>query len=138
LIARLAHITLAFLLFFSSTGLLMNKHYCQDKLKSVALFAQAKTCQHTKTVPCAVHGTMTVPDNEAKGCCDNESEYLKADTDWVASVLADLDIAAPLSFAATLVPISLETFVAPIPDSDLPYRPPPLRERLARLQSYLC
>lgn len=138
MIARIAHITLAFLLFFSSTGLLMNKHYCQEELKSVALFAKAKSCQHTKEIPCPVHGTMIVPDEDAKGCCNNESEYLKIDTDWVSVVVADLDVIAPVTLAILLPTFVEESAFTPMPDSDLPYRPPPLRERLARLQSYLC
>lgn len=116
----------------------MNKHYCQEELKSVAVFAQAQSCQHTKTVPCAGHGTMTVTDDEADGCCDNESEYLKADTDWVSSVLADLDLVTPLIFSPIMPSVPVPISIGLIPDSDLPYRPPPLRQRLARLQSYLC
>jgi hypothetical protein len=138
LIARLSYITLAFLLFFSSTGLLMNKHYCQDQLKSVAFFAKAKTCQHTKEIPCLVHGTMTVPDEDSKDCCNNESEYLKADVDWVAPVMADLHIFAPILSVNLLLAVTPQLLMTSLPDSDLPCRPPPLRERLAKLQSYLC
>lgn len=138
MIARIAHIILAFLLFFSSTGLLVNKHYCQEELKSIAVFAQAKACQHTKTVPCAVHGTMVVPADEKQGCCNNESEYLKADTDWVTTTIAELNAVAPLVLVEIPSWVDLQIGTTRIPDCDVPFRPPPLRERLARLQSYLC
>jgi len=118
----------------------MNKHYCQDTLKSVAIFAKAKSCQHAQTVACPVHGSMTVADSDAKDCCNNESEYLKLDADWLSFLAADLTVtAAPAILPATwrlqLRALSQQPFVW---FQVAPFHPPPLRQRLARLQSYLC
>ena len=78
---RLLHITLIFLLILSSVGVVLNKHYCQDELRSVHLFAQAKSCQQLPERPsCPLH-PPTDQQDEHKGCCDNTSEYHKADTE---------------------------------------------------------
>ena len=44
MILKFLHITLAFLVFLSSTGVTINSHYCMDELKDLSIFLPAKSC----------------------------------------------------------------------------------------------
>ena len=82
LIARATHIILALLLFISSTGFVVNKHYCQGELKNMALFRKAESCHQDKAMKsCPMHSSG---EKEKKGCCDDESEYVKANDEQLA------------------------------------------------------
>ncbi len=76
------HIGLIFLLLLGSTGIVLNKHYCQDELRSVHLFAQAKSCQQQapERPACPLH-PPTDEQDQHQDCCDNTSEYHKTDTE---------------------------------------------------------
>lgn len=69
MLRTLAHIFLAALILFSSTGITMHKHYCLGELKSVSLYQKADTCNpDTDTAEnCPFH------------CCDDEVEQYKSD-----------------------------------------------------------
>ena len=85
LIFRVAHIVLAFLLFISSAGVIINKHYCRDELKSMALFLEAEVCHKEKAMKsCPMHSKDRTDEEEEKDCCDNRTEYCKADEDQLA------------------------------------------------------
>lgn len=138
MIGKLLHIVLAQLLLLSSFGLVVNKHYCQDQLKSVAFFAEAKSC-HTANMPanCPMHGTS---DTEDKGCCDNESEYLKADLEQFVtspSTWPDIDeIKLPLPPFHDFHELVRQLASKP---SFLKYKPPALVADLTiRLQTFIC
>jgi hypothetical protein len=79
---RSLSIGLIFLLILSSTGIVLNKHFCQDELRSVHLFAQAKSCQQQapERPACPLHPPADQQD-EHQDCCDNKSEYHKTDTE---------------------------------------------------------
>lgn len=133
---------MAFTIFISSTGLVLNKHYCQDQLKSQALFLAAKSCQHQKmvTVPCPVHGTMEVPADEDKNCCNNESEYLKADQDLI-NYSFEVEQVKPLLFLAAYAYAFLESpsFDQEASINYTHYRPPIIvYDRQVHLQTFLC
>ena len=78
MLQRLIHIVLAFLFFISSTGLVINKHYCQNELKNMALFVKAEGCHTMKQMSCPMHSSPE-DENPEKGCCDDETEYVKVD-----------------------------------------------------------
>ncbi|MCB0562713.1 MAG: hypothetical protein KDD09_27365, partial [Phaeodactylibacter sp.] len=124
MIQRIAHITLAFLLFISSAGLVINKHYCQNELKSIALFSEAEGCHQEKTMSCPMHAKKS-EDNHKKGCCDDETEYVKSDEDqYIQSLEIELSV-PPLLFADLPT-----TFILDAPSLDkqsihyLNYKPP--------------
>jgi hypothetical protein len=88
---KLPHIILALVLLIGSAGLVVNKHYCQNQLKSTAFFLKAKAChQVSKQRSCPMHADMAEHSGirEHKGCCDDETEYLKADEDQIVSSFA--------------------------------------------------
>lgn len=86
---RFLNIILAALVFISSTGFVINKHYCQGELKETALVVKAKSC-HEKELDdranmpanCPMHQSKNSSGcEEKKGCCDNETEFVKLDID---------------------------------------------------------
>lgn len=139
MIQRIAHIILAFLLFISSAGLVINKHYCQNELKSMALFAEAEGCHQAKKMSCPMHADQE-EDNHKKGCCDDETEFVKADEDqYVQSSKIELKV-PPLLFVDLPAIFNLE---APSLDKQsihyLNYKPPLIVCDLpVLLQTFLC
>jgi hypothetical protein len=89
LFSRVAHIGLSALIFISASGFVLNEHYCQNTLKSKALFVKAESCKHQDAVkPCSIHGTMPLdqkddPDND---CCKDKSEFLKNDEQFTSKI----------------------------------------------------
>lgn len=140
--SKLVSLIMAFVIFISSTGLVLNKHFCQDQLKSMAIFVAAKSCQHqnTITVPCPIHGTMEVPADEDNNCCDDQTEFLKADQDLISYSFEIKDteqIQFLVGFAIAFLEEPLTGIEALVDYSQ--YRPPILvYDRTVRLQTFLC
>ena len=73
---RILHISLSFFLFFSTTGLEINSHFCSGNFKYSSLFVQPKNC-------CAkVQGHYPSKDScqdEANQtpCCQNKASFFK-------------------------------------------------------------
>ena len=123
MISKATHIILAVLLFISSAGFVVNKHYCQNELKSMALFHKAEPCHQDKaTKSCPMHSSG---EKEKKDCCDDKTEYVKATDEQIApSFQIDLQY-APALVAAIFVVFNIER---PALDSNtlhyLSYKPP--------------
>lgn len=68
---------------FSSTGIVLNKHFCQNQLKSFAFFVKAENCHSlAKLTDCPFHKqAQQESSQDKKKCCDDESEYLHNDQD---------------------------------------------------------
>ena len=82
MIERVIHIIIGILLFLGSTGIVVNKHYCQNELKSTALFLKAEACHAvTSVASCPMHQHKGDEDREKKNCCDDKSEYVKSDNE---------------------------------------------------------
>jgi hypothetical protein len=141
LLLKSTHIVLAFILLISSTGLVMNKHYCQNQLKSVALFVAAKPCHQQKAKQaCPMHAAMDQDQEESKNCCDDETEYVKADQEQINQSF-EVDASAPLIFLASFI----QTFLTDHPTTDkasidfFNYRPPIIVfDQPVVLQTFLC
>ena len=107
LIYKVGHIILAVLLFISSSGLLLNRHFCQNELKTVAFFVPAEGCHRSDgKVACPIHQGMDKHQSkkEKKGCCKDESELLKTDENQAFSFnihQADLQALTPALFFPT-------------------------------------
>ena len=83
-------VSMALLIMISSTGLAVDMHFCQGKLKSINFFGEAKSCHEiaiNDVISCKHHqGTMknTQEDNYTKSkkeCCENKFIYLQLDQD---------------------------------------------------------
>lgn len=129
------------MIFISSTGLVLNKHYCQDQLKSVALFVDAKPCHSQKAMQsCPMHGAMETDQDAPKNCCDDETEYVKIDQEQIHQHF-EIDTSVPPVFLAAFV----ETFLLEHPTNDqasqnyIHYRPPIIVcDQPVVLQTFLC
>ena len=77
------HISLAILLMISSVGIVVSVHYCHDKLASISIFKESKTC-------------CTNPN-----CCQNETISIQFDEDYVVQDLQSLKkiIIAPILYS---------------------------------------
>ncbi|MCB9273139.1 MAG: hypothetical protein H6564_03815 [Lewinellaceae bacterium] len=105
MLLRMLHIALSFLMFVSSTGVVVNEHYCRDERKSAALFVKAEACHGEKAVrACPMH-----KDHQAsfkkKGCCDDRTEYFKSDEEQLAQSfgiggIKDIQLFLPAFFVA--------------------------------------
>lgn len=143
MLRQIAHISLALLLFISTTGVAVNKHFCQNELKSVALFVKAKACHNKKVKkPCPVHGYMMVDEEgpSEKGCCDDETEIVKNEDEQIAPTLSDEALLSPVLAASLFVALQME-----LPQLDrqtlhyLNYKPPLLIcDHPRELQVFLC
>lgn len=81
---RFFHITLAVLIFISSSGFTVNSHFCQNQLQSISIFLQPNSC-HNNPVRFLKAGTKKCCkpqySRENENCCHTEKEYVKLDLD---------------------------------------------------------
>ncbi len=84
---RIIALMMAFLMFFTSVGFVMDMHFCQGKLKSVSFFGKAKTCHDmadNTMKNCPHHKKMTAEKkdcSEDKNCCSSKTVQLQSDQD---------------------------------------------------------
>ena len=135
---RWVHIALASLVYFSSLGVLFNKHYCQEELKGFAFFLEAENCHERAAraeMPpnCPMHGSDSPESDHEKDCCEEESQYLKLELEHFSpdrsGISADID-----HFVAGDVGYSSPICHSSTPVEYLNYRPPLLFFDLAVLQ----
>ena len=142
---RILHITLAFLVFVSSTGFTLNSHFCQNTLQSVSVFLTPQNC-HERAAHCSMSSAKSCcskskkacSDSETKDCCEDTSQFAKADIDFTPFALEDFQLNLPLLLPQ---PISIH-FEANLTTQLIrfqDYIPPPLiRNRPLLFQSFLC
>lgn len=141
---KLANTVIAFLLLVGSTGLVVNKHYCQNELKSTALFLAARSCHQSNQQPgCPMHREMAggMDQDDQKGCCDDQSEFLKSDKDQIVPTLDVVPSDIPVSSAAGAAYVLSSD--RPSPDRQtihyLNYKPPLIVSDLSvRFQIFRC
>ena len=93
LLHRIVAVTMALLMFTSSTGLSFDLHYCQGQLQNVSIFGEAKSCHekakevkssHCKKKQTACHkNTDTTKSCEENNCCQNENSFLRVWMTWL-------------------------------------------------------
>ena len=140
---RVTSLCLAFLILFSSSGLTLDIHFCQGKMKRLNLFGEAMSCAEVsqRTAKChnskANEATCGI-DGEHKGCCNNKSFDLDLDFDSgevLPTPLTDKQIqfvkAFVLSYFADVRP-------SPALHNYSNYYPPPLKQDIPVLfQTFL-
>jgi len=120
MLRKVGHIILFLLLFITTTGLIVSKHFCREVLISASVYLEAENCCE-------------------KECCRNQSEFLQLDEDYQVSEVTQV----PAVFFSSYI---LETGFLLM--SDLQYEkqylpvaddPPPTEvpTRLSLKQSYL-
>jgi len=142
MIARLVHIMLSVVIFVGSTGVVFNKHYCQNQLKSSAVFFHAIPCYaKEKTQGCPMHAAMQMAhQSNAGGCCDDRVDFVKSDNDKISPFIHTLS-----DLAFDLVPAFCAIVLEPTVSFDtrtihyLNYKPPLIVcDPHAELQTFLC
>lgn len=145
MVARIFHIILAALLMISSSGLLINKHFCQDRLKDIRLFAKAKPCHvasaksdnHQHPPSCPFHPAKQKDDTSNNSCCEDESSFLKLEVEKDIPVQGEVKLTLTL-FCATFEGPSWKSQQWRTAAYSY-YKPPLLRQdRMVLFQSFLC
>lgn len=108
--AKFLHIILALSVLFSTTGFTLSKHFCQEELQDMSMFAKAENCQHSQTAPCQTgsHHCDSHGDKEHKGCCNNTAKYYKLDQEKQAQSFEYKSLKVPVLLAAVLVVFNIE------------------------------
>lgn len=129
-------ILLSGLVLLTSMSFGVNFHYCQGKVKSFALFSEAKACDHKTVAACPMHQTM----QDERDCCDDESKIVQGQEHQIAiakDVVKDL---APVAFEAPVFEnVILLSFENATPHKFQNLKPPLIGKHLRVLvQSFLC
>lgn len=74
---RFLHITLAFFLFVSTTGLTINSHFCTGKYKYSALFVEPANCCAKVQGHYPTEGSCEDEVNQTP-CCQNKASFFKS------------------------------------------------------------
>lgn len=74
---RILHISLSFFLFFSTTGLEINSHFCTGKYKYSAVFVQPKNCCAKVQGHYPSEGSCQDEANQTP-CCQNKASFFKS------------------------------------------------------------
>lgn len=144
MVKKFIHIILAFSVFLSSGGLLVNNHYCQNKfLKSSFYFSFGSCCERVESSPCSAEKTgCSAGDHheEEKGCCENKADFYKLDQDQQIQKVEGKSFERKIvlntiipAFNHELLPLDKHTF------QYHNYSPPLIvYDRRVRLQTFLC
>ncbi|MEZ4954996.1 MAG: hypothetical protein R2825_15630 [Saprospiraceae bacterium] len=132
--ARILHIILAISVLFSTTGILMGKHFCKQERQTEKVLAKTKSCCQSNNATCGSENNGC-----DKDCCSHEYEYFQSDQDKLVQN-ADLPSLNKPAFLSTL----LLVFDIEIPSFDnntlqfQSYRPPIVeRDISVLLQTFL-
>ncbi|MDH5365448.1 MAG: hypothetical protein OEW67_00555 [Cyclobacteriaceae bacterium] len=114
-------VTLAIILLFSSTGLVVNKHYCGGELKSVSLQNNHASCGMCESVESTSTHHKTTENNN---CCDNEQ--IQIDTQEYNTTVNKISLDKPfLLYTITFVEVTSNLFFTyNFNSSNKTYKPP--------------
>ena len=127
------------LFLFGNVGLVIQKHYCKDEVKSVALFAHPQECEHAQKPVCHSSTSCHAPASEDKDCCENEADYLKASSDLFQTAAAEAIVFLPV--VAILPNTAIDIQHREESSIFCQIKPPLIAEGTAKtilLQSFLC
>ncbi len=145
MLSKLIHLQLAILIFVSSTGVVLRKHYCQDQLKNTTFFVEPENCHSSMAKSCPMHAAKPAcplhqsSKEEKKKCCDDQSQFLKVDHEQQFQ----FDQLQLKNIMLIAVLLSTQNWELPRIDLQqvayLHYKPPLLNEdRSILFQTFLC
>ena len=85
---KIVNVFLALLLLLSTMGVTMHKHYCMGRLKNVAFFHQAESCQNEMDM------------NSVMDCCNDTEEEFKVEN--LTKVVHEFDFSLNPGFTAVI------------------------------------
>ena len=126
-------------------GFVIQKHFCQNKLKSVSVFVEAKSCHEdmTEKSSCPMHRTEEHNHNsnqEKKGCCDDTAEFVKLDQKFQTESFQIQLQNNPILLGIIVLALRLSALEEDTPPTHfLNYKPPLLVcDFTVSLQTFLC
>lgn len=132
--AKIFHIILAISVLFSTTGILMGKHFCKKEMQAEKFLAKTKSCCQSSSTTCSSENGGC-----DKDCCSNEYEYFQSDQVKLAQSIDLPSLNKPALVATLLLVFDIE-----IPSFDnntrqfQAYRPPIVeRDIPVLLQTFL-
>lgn len=138
---KIVSIFSALLVVLSSLSFSIDRHYCENQLKSISLTGEAKSClQSSKHKHC--HSKVHDSTNHKKGCCENHRVTIESEVDQIAVDVQALDDTG-LGFYVHAVDLQ-EYIFNNVPAGHLIlswqyYKPPILsRDIVVLTQSFLC
>ncbi len=100
------------LMFFTSLGINMDMHFCQNNLKSISFFGEApnchelalnkKSCHSGTKSSCSANTADAAKKSCKKDCCNNKSQLIKYEGDLIVSQISIPDFQ---TFQFIIVPI---------------------------------
>ena len=123
--AKILHILTAISLLFSTTGLTVSFHYCEDALSGLAIFKEATSC-HDERSTCHATKACCQSSNESKDCCDTDTEFFKQDIEKYNTQVEQVDINFPRAILESPNTFTDWTQLKRTNTKFQFYRPPPL------------
>ena len=80
--AKVLHIITAISLLFSTTGLTVSFHYCEDALSGLAIFKEASSC-HSEDSICSSTKSCCKASSDKDDCCETDTEFFKKHIDKI-------------------------------------------------------
>lgn len=96
MLVQFMHLINLFTLLFSTTGVLVHQHYCQDELKTLSFYTQntKDCCEKDKTLPTLTKPCdSTSPKITKKPCCENKTIFSVDDSGQQLSIVDDALVA---------------------------------------------
>ena len=121
----------------SSTGISMDLHYCQGRLKGASFIGKAKTCHdreassscHKKKNSCQ-HPNEELTQSEKDACCQNRTVHVEADDTEKNIDSYNVADQKELTASYTTTKIIIYQIKRSPRYSPQKYRPPPLKKNL--------
>jgi len=123
--AKILHILTALSLLFSTTGLKVSFHYCEDAFSGFAIFKEASSC-HTNTTSCNSAKSCCKSSSDKEDCCDTDTEIFKQDIEKINVPVEFTDISFPLALLDKPQTFTNWNLLKKSNTKFQYYRPPPL------------
>lgn len=145
----IANITLILLVLLSSMGITVNRHFCQQQLKGIAVLFTPKSCHDSAASHCQFSETTATDKSccskkgkqTTKNCCSNESQVVKSLTTLInpqinTNITVDYQLIATIYLVWNQWYNSNTTAFSFHTSKDIS---PPLQQNIrVCLQSFLC
>lgn len=134
---QVIHIFLSLVLLLGSSGLVVNQHFCFNKLVSTAFFGKAKKCssgENELQKPSSYPGDTI----SKRSCCDDDNKFLKVQHEQRSNTITLHFTTVREAFFPVILPLSVYINQG---HSDAFHRkkpPLPNATRQAILQRFLC
>lgn len=103
----------------STTGIIISKHYCQQKLKGISLVQNENSCS------VSTEGFCQKENNSCqKGCCESELEYFQADEQNKIFEIEEWETKTLQITVIAIIPFELFAKVVSYAPNFLTYKPP--------------